>query len=263
MTPELLPVTYTPWLIALSFAVSAVGAYTALSAAGAARTDDRRVNRTNVFMGGLALGGIGIWSMHFIGMVAWQVDLSVGYRLLETMVSLVAAVIVSSLALGYVASGAVNWRRLLVAGPLAGIGVAVMHYLGMYSMRFDGFFDWDASVVGVSILIAMVAATAALWLAFNAKRRSHRVAAALVMATAVCTMHYTGMTAASVMCTAVNRAAMLPGLLRPADMPVIVAIIALGVAGIIGTDLLVQRIQARNGVSNDTRLRSSEGVAAR
>ena len=99
-------------------------------------------------------------------------------------------------------------------------------------------------------------------MAFKAKRSSHRVAAALVMATAVCTMHYTGMTAASVMCTAANRAAMQPGLLRPADMPVIVAIIALGVAGIIGTDLLVQRIQARGVVSNDAKLRSSESVAA-
>lgn len=251
MTAELLPVTYAPLLVALSFLVSAVGAYTALLAAGAARTDDQPVNRINVLLAGVALGGVGIWSMHFIGMVAWQVDLSVGYRLLETMVSLVAAVIVSSLALGYVASGPVSLRRLLVAGPLAGIGVAVMHYLGMYSMRFNGYFDWNASVVGLSVLIAMTAATAALWLAFNTKQRSHRVAAALVMATAVCTMHYTGMAAASVICTTANRAAMLPGLLRPVDLPPMVMIIALGVAGIIAVDLLIQRVNAR-GVAPNT-----------
>ena len=251
MTAELLPVTYAPLLVALSFLVSAVGAYTALLAAGAARTDDQPVNRINILLAGVALGGIGIWSMHFIGMVAWQVDLGVGYRLLETMVSLVAAVIVSSLALGYVASGPVSLRRLLVAGPLAGIGVAVMHYLGMYSMRFNGYFDWNISVVGLSVLIAMTAATAALWLAFNAKQRSHRVAAALVMATAVCTMHYTGMAAADVICTTANRAAMLPGLLRPVDLPPMVLIIALGVAGMIGVDLLIQRVNAR-GVAPST-----------
>jgi NO-binding membrane sensor protein with MHYT domain len=65
------------------------------------------------------------------------------------MVSLVAAVIVSSMALAYVATGA-SIRRLLVAGPLAGIGVTVMHYLGMYSMRFYDFFDWDWGTVGLS-----------------------------------------------------------------------------------------------------------------
>jgi len=244
MTPELVPVTYAPLLVALSFLVSAVGAYTALAAASAARANARQVNRFNVFLAGLALGGISIWSMHFIGMLAWKIDLGVGYRPLETMVSLVAAVIVSSLALGYVAAGPVTWRRLLVAGPLAGIGVAVMHYLGMHSMRFNGYFSWDASIVGYSVLIAVVAATAALWLAFNTRRRSHRLAAALVMATAVCSMHYTGMAAASVLCTTTDRAATLPDLLRPGDLPAVMIVVALGVAGMIGMDLLLQRVQS-------------------
>jgi len=244
MTPELIPVSYSPLLVALSFLVSAIGAFTALAAAGAARKPGQQVNRFNVFLAGLALGGVGIWSMHFIGMLAWKVDLGVGYRWLETMVSLVAAVLVSSLALGYVAAGPVTWRRLLVAGPLAGIGVAVMHYLGMYSMRFYGFFEWDYGVVGLSVLIAMTAATAALWLAFNTSKRTHRVAAALVMATAVCTMHYTGMLAADVMCTTSNRFAMLPGLLRPVDLPALVLLIALSVAAMISLDLMVQRMQA-------------------
>lgn len=244
MTPELLPTTHSLLLVLLSFIVSAVGAYTALSAAGAARRPGGRVNRFNIALAGLALGGVGIWSMHFIGMVAWKVDLGVGYRLLETIVSLVAAVIVSALALGYVASGPLTPRRLLVAGPLAGLGVAVMHYLGVYSMRFNGFFDWNPLIVGVSVLIAMVAATAALWLAFNTNSRSHRAVAALVMAAAVCAMHYTGMAAASVMCTTTNRAAILPDLLRPADLPGLVAIIALSVACMIGADLLVQRSAA-------------------
>lgn len=241
MVSELLPVRYSALMVVLSYLVSAVGAFTALSAAGAARGADQRVNHFNVFLSGLALGGVGIWSMHFIGMVAWKVDLGVGYRLLETMVSLVAAVVVSSLALGYVASGPTTWRRLLVAGPLAGIGVAVMHYLGMYSMRFYGYFDWDALTVGISVLIAMVAATAALWLAFNTRKRWHRVAAAFVMAAAVCTMHYTGMAAASVICTTDNRTAYLPDLLRPADLPALVLAVAIGVAAMIGLDLLLQR----------------------
>lgn len=241
MNPELIPASYKPLLVLLSYVVSAVGSYTALAAATGMRGPDGRVNRFNVFLGGLALGGIGIWSMHFIGMVAWKVQLGVGYSLLETVVSLVAAVLVSSLALGYLAGGPDSKRRLLIAGPLAGIGVAVMHYLGVYSMRFYGFFDWNLPLVGLSVLIAMAAATAALWLAFNTPSRLHRALAALVMGAAVCTMHYTGMAAAAVMCTTSNRFAMLPDLMRPADLPALVAIIALGVAGMIGADLLVQR----------------------
>ncbi|HEY6355512.1 MAG TPA: MHYT domain-containing protein, partial [Burkholderiaceae bacterium] len=202
MTPVLLPVSYDLSMIILSWVVSGIGAFTALSAIGRARQSATgRVDRFNVLMAGVALGGVGIWSMHFIGMLAWKVDLGVGYRLLETMVSLVAAVIVSALALGFVAAGPATLPRLLVAGPLAGIGVTVMHYLGMYSMRFYGYFDWDWNTVGLSALIAVTAATAALWLAFNTHQLWHRALAAPVMATAVCTMHYTGMAAASVMCT--------------------------------------------------------------
>src|SRR5262245_25193803 len=127
MKPELLPVSYDLAMVILSWVVSAVGAFTALSAIGRARKPDGEIDRFNVILAGVALGGVGIWSMHFIGMIAWKVDLGVGYRLFETMLSLVAAVIVSALALGFVAAGPGLWR-LLVAGPLAGIGGTVMHY---------------------------------------------------------------------------------------------------------------------------------------
>jgi NO-binding membrane sensor protein with MHYT domain len=249
MTPELLPVTYAPLMVLLSFAVSAIGAFTALSAAASARRPDGQLSKFNLFLAGLALGGVGIWSMHFVGMIAWQVQLGVGYRLLETLVSLVAAVIVSSLALAHVAGNPSDYKRYLVAGPLAGLGVAVMHYLGMYSMRFGGFFDWNLPVVALSVLIAMVAATAALWLAFHTRQRWHRVVAALVMASAVCTMHYTGMAAASVMCTTSNRSSLLPGLMRPADLPLLVVLIALSVAVLIAVDLTMQRLTASNSAA--------------
>jgi NO-binding membrane sensor protein with MHYT domain len=114
----------------------------------------------------------------------------------------------------------------------------------MYSMRFYGFFQWDWQIVGLSAVIAMTAATAALWLATNTHKLWHRAVAAQVMATAVCTMHYTGMAAASVMCTTDNRKAYLPDLMRPSDLPVLVLTIALGVALMIGTDLTIQRLTA-------------------
>ena len=111
-------------------------------------------------------------------------------------------------------------------------------------MRFYGFFEWDWPTVGLSAVIAMVAATVALWLACNLRKRWHRAVAAQVMATAVCTMHYTGMAAASVICTTTNRKAYLPDLLRPSDLPALVLTIALGVALMIGTDLTIQRLSS-------------------
>jgi NO-binding membrane sensor protein with MHYT domain len=244
MTPELIPASYSPALVLLSFCISAIGAYTALSAAAAAVQRGRhgRLDRFNLVFAGCALGGIAIWSMHFIGMVAWNVEIALGYRILETAVSLVAAVIVSTLALGYIAAAPLSLGRLLVAGPLAGLGVATMHYLGMYSMRFNGYFDWNLPIVVLSVVIAMVAATAALWLAFVTRRRSHRIAASFVMATAVCTMHYTAMAAASVMCTTRTTGTVLVGLLRPADLPLFVVAVSLSVVMMIGLDLLMQRV---------------------
>jgi NO-binding membrane sensor protein with MHYT domain len=244
MTPEVLATTFDSNWVAISFIVSVIGAYTALWVAPSVSAGHGQVNWFNAGLSGLALGGVGIWSMHFLGMLAYEVPLAVGYRMLELVVSLVAAVVVSSLAIGYMAARPFTFARLAVAGPLAGLGVAVMHYLGMYGMRFGGYFDWDWNVVGLSIAIAVVAASAALWLAFHAKRRSHRTVAALVMGAAVCTMHYTGMAAASVVCTTANRRAFLPDLLRPSDLGVAIVVVAIGVAAMVAMDVFLQRMHA-------------------
>jgi NO-binding membrane sensor protein with MHYT domain len=243
MKPEVLAAHFDLTWVVISFIVSFIGAYTALwvapSVAGARKG---QVNWFNALLSGLALGGVGIWSMHFLGMLAYDVPLAVGYRLLELLVSLVAAVVVSALALGYMSAQAFAWQRLFVAGPLAGIGVAVMHYLGMYGMRFGGYFDWNWATVVLSVGIAVVAATAALWLAFHTGQGAQRALAAGVMAVAVCTMHYTGMAAASVVCTTDNRSALLPDLLRAADLGAVIAVVAIGAALMVAVDVLIQRM---------------------
>ena len=243
MKPELLPVSYDLAMVILSWVVSAVGAFTALSAIGRARKPDGEVDRFNVILAGVALGGVGIWSMHFIGMIAWKVELGVGYRLFETMLSLVAAIVVSALALGYVARRCVPEatarRRTDRRHRRHGDALPRHVFDALLRLLPVGLAD-----VGLSAVIAMVAATVALWLACNLHKRWHRAVAAQVMATAVCTMHYTGMAAASVMCTTANRKAYLPDLLRPTDLPALVLTIALGVALMIGTDLTIQRLSS-------------------
>jgi len=245
MNQEILAASFDLTWVAISFVVSVIGAYTALWVApSVAGKRNGQVNWFNAGLSGLALGGVGIWSMHFLGMLAYEVPLAVGYRLFELVVSLVAAVVVSALAIGYLSAQAFSWRRLLVAGPLAGIGVAVMHYLGMYGMRFGGYFDWNLSIVLLSVGIAVVAATAALWLAFHTRRSAFRALAATVMGIAVCTMHYTGMAAASVVCTTSNRRAFALDLLRPSDLGAAITVVAIGVALMVASDVFIQRINA-------------------
>lgn len=199
-TFELAVAQYKPLLVLASFLVSMLGAFVALGAACDIRSPHGGVSRYSLCAAALSLGGVGIWCMHFIGMLAFKIPVRQSYALLETTVSFVAAVLVSGLAFWFLARQSFSLRRLWVAGPLAGIAVAVMHYLGMYGIRFAGYIEWNAPLVSLSVFIAAVAATAALWLAFHTRRLAHRALASAVMAGAVCTMHYTGMAAADFYC---------------------------------------------------------------
>jgi NO-binding membrane sensor protein with MHYT domain len=235
--------SYNTSFIALSYAIAVIGSFVALTAAGRIRHANGRMSRVNLISAGLALGGIGVWSMHFIGMLALNIDMGSGYAMVETLVSLVAAVAVTSMALVFVAQNPKSLLRVAGAGTVLGFGVGFMHYLGMYGMRFGGYIAWSYETVALSLLIAVVAATAALWLAFNTRTLALRVLAAAVMGLAVCAMHYTGMDAAEFICTTANRGA-LPqgfGVISSFQLPTLVAIVSLGMAAVISLDQLIQR----------------------
>jgi NO-binding membrane sensor protein with MHYT domain len=128
------------------------------------------------------------------------------------------------------------------AGFLLGLGVVVMHYLGMFGMKFGGFIHWDYGIVAGSAVIAVVAATAALWLAFNTGSFGMRAAAAVLMGIAVCSMHYTGMHAAEFVCTTTNRGALPQGFgyISSMDLSTLVATVALAMAALITVDQAFQ-----------------------
>lgn len=237
--------TYQWGYVALSYAFAVLGSLVALAAATRIRQRDGSISLLNTVAAGLALGGIGVWSMHFIGMVALQLDVGSSYAVAETVASLVAAVVASSLALGFVARNPGQRGRLLVAGFLLGMGVVVMHYLGMHGMRIGGFIRWDMGLVALSALIAVAAATAALWLAFHTRGHVLRVAAALVMGIAVCAMHYTGMSAADFICTTADRGAAPkgPGLVSLSFLPTLVAFGAMVIAALIVVHQLYQALR--------------------
>jgi NO-binding membrane sensor protein with MHYT domain len=198
-------------MVALSFLISVVGSFIALHATPRILRSNGRVHLLNTFNASVALGGIGVWAMHFVGVLALRLPIGHGYSMVETGISLAVAVLAAAAALVYVARDPSSIPRLVIAGFFLGLGVCFMHYLGMYGMRFGGFFAWSESVVALSGVIAVVAATAALWLAFNVRGMVGTTLAALVMGGAVCAMHYTGMSAAEFICTTANRTAVPTG----------------------------------------------------
>lgn len=153
--------------------------------------------------GWLALGaaaiGCGIWTMHFIAMIGFQVEETrIRYDTGLTVLSLVVAVVVVGIGVfivGYLGAGR---AALSSAGVVTGLGVAAMHYLGMAALRLDADLEYDAFTVALSVLIAVIAATAALWAAVTIRGFLTSLGASLVMGVAVSGMHYTGMAAVSV-----------------------------------------------------------------
>ena len=203
--------SWDPGLIALSFVFAVLGSFIALTAAHRLRTERGRLDWTRLLNVGAALGGVGVWSMHFIGMLALRLDVGSSYSVPETVLSLVVAVLATAASVAMAASRPDSLGRLLLAGCLLGLSVVLMHYLGMYGLKIYGVIDWDMLLVLASIVIAIVAATAALWLALNTPTLKRRLAAALAMGVAVCAMHYTGMAAAEFICTTTERTAIPQG----------------------------------------------------
>ncbi|MFJ4205316.1 MHYT domain-containing protein [Streptomyces sviceus] len=153
--------------------------------------------------GWLALGaasiGCGIWTMHFIAMIGFQVvETRIRYDAGLTVLSLAVAVVVVGIGVFIVGYRGASPLNLSFAGAVTGLGVAAMHYLGMAALHLNGTIRYDAAVVALSVVIAIVAATAALWAAVTIRGFLTSLGASLIMGVAVTGMHYTGMASVSV-----------------------------------------------------------------
>ena len=148
----------------------------------------------------VAIGGTGIWTMHFVAMLGFSVeDLPIRYDIPVTALSAVIAIGAVAIGLSIAARGTkVHGARLVIGGLFAGLGVAAMHFTGMYAMHLDGTINYELSRVVAAVVIAVVAATVALWLAMTVQRTLAILASALVMGIAVNGMHFMGMSAMSV-----------------------------------------------------------------
>ncbi len=190
--------SYNWLLVILSYVISVLGSYTALQLAVSIPLAQGRQRTAAVLAAGAAMGVGAIWAMHFIAMLACDMGMPVTYDLARTVLSAVLAFAACSLGLAIAGSGSFNWPKLVGAGVCMGLGVAGMHYLGMKAVLMGAFITYDMNIVALSVLIAIVASIAALWLAFNLRGIAQMIGSAMVMGVAVCGMHYTGMSAVNV-----------------------------------------------------------------
>ncbi|MEN4634198.1 bifunctional diguanylate cyclase/phosphodiesterase [Pantoea agglomerans] len=197
----MLPVTWDSVLICVSLIVVFIASFTALDTAGRVAVSRGWSARFWLLVGGIAMG-IGVWAMHFIGMLAMMMPMMMRYDTRLTILSLLVAILASVLAFGQTVGGLHLTRQRLLRGTLIlGAGVVVMHYLGMYALLIEPQPEWNALLVALSVLIAFAASGLALWLAFHLRQGEHhlmlmRGLASLVMGIAIAGMHYVGMAAA-------------------------------------------------------------------
>jgi NO-binding membrane sensor protein with MHYT domain len=152
-----------------------------------------------LFLAAVAIGGTGIWVMHFMAMIGFGVVGSeIRYDVPTTALSALVSVTVVGIGLFITGLGKVSVVKIGIGGVITGLGVNAMHYMGMAAMRLDGEINYDVLRVGASIAIAVVAATVALFLSVTVRTGAAIFGSAMVMGVAVCGMHYTGMSAMSV-----------------------------------------------------------------
>ena len=199
MQDTMLPHHWNPALIVLSFLIASVTSFLALELA-------RRFRQDGSVTAPLALGGVlgyGIWAMHFIGMIAFELSTNVTYGLPLTLISGLSAIAFLIGASFYMVRGTPTLPRILVSGVIAGIGICLMHYLGMAAMQANAVTSYLPVPFALSVLIAVGAASVAFFLfsrvmtaTYNlAQRLAIQTGAALVMGLAIAGMHYTGMAA--------------------------------------------------------------------
>jgi NO-binding membrane sensor protein with MHYT domain len=193
--PMVVTGTYNPYLVALSILVASCASYTALDLSehvGPARGFARRLW---LVAAALTMGG-GIWSMHFVGMLAFVMPTPVSYDIGLTTLSLVVAIFVTGGGFYVISRQSAPPLRLVLSGIFMGLGIAGMHYTGMAAMRGHAELSYGPLFVALSLVIAIGASTVALWLAFRTTDLGQKLVAAVVMGLAISGMHYTGMRAA-------------------------------------------------------------------
>ncbi|KDC60885.1 diguanylate cyclase (GGDEF) domain protein [Bordetella bronchiseptica MBORD678] len=252
---------YDATLVLTSLFVAILASYTALGMAG--RVAASRGVAARVWLGGGAFAmGLGIWSMHFIGMLAFSLPIPLGYDVALTVASMALAVACSAFALWVVTRATLPWRRLAGAAALMGTGIAAMHYTGMAAMRMHPAIEYSPALFMLSVAVAIVASGAALWITHALRHNrpgapAYRICAAIVMGLAIVGMHYTGMAAANFpqgsVCMAAN-SGISAGWLAVSTAAVTLAVLAVALV----VAVLDTRLETRTSALNASLAQANE-----
>ena len=192
--------SYDYRLVTLSVVIAIFASYAALDLAGRTTAARGRV-RLAWLIGGATAMGVGIWSMHYIGMLAFILPVPVLYDWPTVLLSLLAAIFAAAVALFVASRQRMSWRRALTGSAIMGSGIATMHYTGMAAMRLPAMCSYEPLLLTLSVVFAIVISLVALWLTFRSREDQkapgwRKAASAIVMGAAIPVMHYTGMAAA-------------------------------------------------------------------
>ncbi len=220
-------------LVALSVVIAIFAAYAALDLAGRV-TASRGFARMAWLSGGAFAMGIGIWSMHYIGMEALQLPVPVMYDWPTVVLSMIAAIAASAVALYVVSRKTMGLTTAIVGSIVMGSGIAAMHYIGMEAMRLPAMCMYSTKLVVLSVLLAVVISFVGLWLVFASREQTktwswRKTGSALLMGLAIPVMHYVGMAAVSFM----------PAALPVSSLMHAISVSELGVTGIGLVSLIV------------------------
>jgi PAS domain S-box-containing protein len=224
--------SYNYALVALSVFIAMFASYAALDLASRV-TAAGGWSRVLWVLGGASAMGTGIWSMHYIGMLAFILPIPVAYHWPTVLLSLLAAILASVIALYVVGRQKMSASRAVAGSLLMGAGIASMHYIGMTAMRLPAICQFNSFLVVLSVVFAILISLAALWITFHFRDEKtgigrEKLAGAVVMGAAIPIMHYTGMAAASFTPSS-----------APVDLSYAVSISGLGIAGIVAVTFIV------------------------
>lgn len=237
--------SYDLALVAASILVAVFASFTSFELFGRISSSLGAVAARYWLAGSATALGLGVWAMHFIGMLAFSLPIPVGYDIPLTGLSLITAIAAAWVALYIVRTAQLAPYALIVAASVLGLGIVGMHYSGMAAMRMDPAIVYEADLVVASIVVAILLSGAALWLSHRVRRLAAaglvgRLAAALVMGLAISCMHYIGMGAASFAPDAVCLAAG-DGL----SVPWLGAAVSAATLGLLATGLMTAVLDAR------------------
>jgi NO-binding membrane sensor protein with MHYT domain/two-component sensor histidine kinase len=194
--------TYNGWLVVLSVVVAVVASFVALEMASQVAAARKRTAAWLWTIGGAITIGAGIWSMHFVGMLALTLPTPISFDIAITAASLLLAIVVSGFGLLEARRPASSRSRIVVSGAFVGLGIVAMHYTGMAAMKMEPPIRYEPALVGLSIFIAVAGSVAGIWSSVRLRMQTffsalvNKSGSALMTGTAISGMHYAGMAAA-------------------------------------------------------------------